>query len=207
MLTKFKKYFKYPKLQESFTGCYKLVSATFYGGPLNDLPSYGFSYSLCNSEKLDSISLLENVRQDINLCIDPQSIDIESITPYPTNEEIDEAILNNEGIITFSLADGENNLYGKIKFVFDYCDSSPNPSSDLFIGAVSADTLVDPINVCNTLELFDVVYIKQQNIGYITNGDLVFYNHRENLPFIGNGEYYKIKASNSQIHAATITPE
>ena len=86
-------------------------------------------------------------------------------------------------------------------------NSSPNPSSDLFIGAVSADTLVDPINVCNTLELFDVVYIKQQNIGYITDGDLVFYDHEETLPFIGNDEYYKIKASNSQIHAATITPE
>ena len=26
-----------------------------------------------------------------------------------------------------------------------------NSSSDLFIGAVSADTLVDPINVCNIL--------------------------------------------------------
>ena len=86
-------------------------------------------------------------------------------------------------------------------------DSIPNPPSDLFIGAVSADTLVDPINVCNTLELFDVVYIKQQNIGYITNGDLVFYNHMENLPLIGNGEYYKIKASNSQAHTAVITPE
>ena len=86
-------------------------------------------------------------------------------------------------------------------------DSVPNPPSDLFIGAVSADTLVDPINVCNTLELFDVVYIKQQNIGYITSGDLVFYNHMENLPFIGNGEYYKIKASNSQAHTAVITPE
>ena len=86
-------------------------------------------------------------------------------------------------------------------------DAVPNPPSDLFIGAVSADTLVDPINVCNTLELFDVVYIKQQNIGYITNGDLVFYNHMENLPFTGNGEYYKIKASNSQAHTAVITPE
>ena len=74
-------------------------------------------------------------------------------------------------------------------------------------GVVSADTLVDPINVCNTLELFDVVYIKQQNIGYITNGDLVFYNHMENLPFISNGEYYKIKASNSQAHTAVIMPE
>ena len=123
MLTKFKKYFKYPKLQKSFTGCYKLVSATFYNGPLNDLPYYGFSYSLCNSEELGGITLSENVRQDINLCIDPQSIEIESITPYPTNEEIDEAILNNEGIITFSLTDGEN-LYGRIKFVFDYCDGS-----------------------------------------------------------------------------------
>ena len=29
----------------------------------------------------------------------------------------------------------------------------------------------------------------------------------ENLPFIGNGEYYKIKASNSQAHTAVITPE
>ena len=121
MLTKFKKYFKYPKLQKSFTGCYKLVSATFYNGPLNDLPYYGFSYSLCNSEELGGITSSENVRQDINLCIDPQSIAIESITPNPTNEEIDEAILNNEGIITFSLTDGEN-LYGRIKFVFDYCE-------------------------------------------------------------------------------------
>ena len=77
-------------------------------------------------------------------------------------------------------------------------------SSDLFIGAVSADTLVDPINVCNTLELFDVVYIKQQNIGYITNGDLVFYNHLENLPFPGNGEYYKIKAINTATRIVTI---
>ena len=83
-------------------------------------------------------------------------------------------------------------------------DSVPNPPSDLFIGAVSADTLVDPINVCNTLELFDVVYIKQQNIGYITNGDLVFYNHMENLPFIGNGEYYKIKAINTATRIVTI---
>ena len=124
MLPKIKKYFKYPKLQESFIGCYKLVSGTFYNGPLNDLTAYGFSYSLCNSEKLGSILLLENVRQDINLCIDPQSIAIESITPHPTNEEIDEAILNNEGIINFSLADGENNLYGRIKLVFDYCDGS-----------------------------------------------------------------------------------
>ena len=121
MLTKFKKYFKYPKLQESFIGCYKLVSGTFYNEPLNNLPSYGFSYSLCNSEELDNIVLSENVRRDINLCIDPQSIVITSITPYPTNEEIDEAILNNEGIITFSLTDGEN-LYGRIKFVFDYCE-------------------------------------------------------------------------------------
>ena len=121
MLTKFKKYFKYPKLQESFIGCYKLVSATFYNEPLNDLFSYGFSYSLCNSEELGNITLLKNVQQDINLCIDPQSIVIESITPYPTNEEIDEAILNNEGIINFSLTDGEI-LYGRIKFVFDYCD-------------------------------------------------------------------------------------
>ena len=86
-------------------------------------------------------------------------------------------------------------------------DSVPNPPSDLFIGAVSADTLVDPVNVCNTLELFDLVYIKQQNIGYITNGDLVFYNHSENLPYSGNGEYYKIRASNSQAHTAVITPE
>ena len=76
-------------------------------------------------------------------------------------------------------------------------DSVPNPPSYLFIGGVSADTLVDPSNVCNTLELFDVVYIKQQNIGYITSGDLVFYNHRETLPFTGNGEYYKIKAINT----------
>ena len=121
MLTKFKKYFKYPKLQESFIGCYKLVSGTFYNEPVNDLVAYGVGYSLCNSEELGSITLLENVQQDINLCIDPQSIEIESITPYPTNEEIDEAILNNEGIITFSLADGEN-LYGRIKFVFDYCE-------------------------------------------------------------------------------------
>ena len=121
MLTKFKKYFKYPKLQENFNGCYKLVSGTFYNGPSNDLFAYGFTYSLCNSEELGSINLLENVRQDINLCIDPQSIDIGSITPYPTNEEIDEAILNNEGIITFSLTDGEN-LYGRIEFVFDYCE-------------------------------------------------------------------------------------
>ena len=29
----------------------------------------------------------------------------------------------------------------------------------------------------------------------------------ENLPFIGNGEYYKIKAINSQAHTAVITPE
>ena len=83
-------------------------------------------------------------------------------------------------------------------------DSVPNPPSDLFIGAVSADTLVDPINACNTLELFDIVYIKQQNIGYITNGDLVFYNHREDLPFIGNGEYYKIKAINTATRIVTI---
>ena len=86
-------------------------------------------------------------------------------------------------------------------------DSVPNPPSDLFIGGVSADTLVDPINACNTLELFDVVHIKQQNIGYITSGDLVFYNHMGNLPFPGNGEYYKIKAINSQAHIAVITPE
>ena len=65
-----------------------------------------------------------------------------------------------------------------LKFKNNYQTSEdfvPNPPSDLFIGGVSADTLVDPINVCNTLELSDVVYIKQQNIGYITNGDLVFF--------------------------------
>jgi hypothetical protein len=84
-------------------------------------------------------------------------------------------------------------------------ESLPNPPLDLFIGTVSADTLIDPINVCSILELSEVVYIKQQYIGYITSGDLVFYDHEETLPFLGNDEYYKIKASNSQIHAATIT--
>ena len=79
-----------------------------------------------------------------------------------------------------------------------------NPIAGIYPGLVSDTTDIEDSNSCNNLVLNSVVYIQEQNPGVFTIGDLVFYNHMGNLPFIGNGEYYKIKAINTATRIVTI---
>lgn len=79
-----------------------------------------------------------------------------------------------------------------------------NPVAGLASGQVSSSTLEDPTTGCVVLPLVDVVYISQQNTGSITNGDIVYTDNAGLIPFVGNSEYYKLKAIDSQPHIVTI---
>ena len=61
------------------------------------------------------------------------------------------------------------------------------------------------VGSCEILNNTEDIQIGQQIEGLISAGDYVL--NLDDSPFTGNNNYYKISAINSQIHAATITPE
>jgi hypothetical protein len=79
-----------------------------------------------------------------------------------------------------------------------------NPVSNLVSGGLSSLTTNIPEDACSTLVLDSFIYINQQVSGSITNGDIVYIDATATTTFIGNGDYYKLKAIDSQPHIVTI---
>jgi hypothetical protein len=79
-----------------------------------------------------------------------------------------------------------------------------NPVSNLVSGGLSSSTTNIPEDACSTLALDSFIYINQQVSGVISTGDIVYIDAIATTTFIGNGDYYKIKATNSQIYICII---
>ena len=80
----------------------------------------------------------------------------------------------------------------------------PNPVSSLVSGILSSASTTVPEDGCITLTLDSFVYISQQVPNFITNGDVVYTDATATTTFIGNEEYYKIKATNSSPYIVEI---
>lgn len=79
-----------------------------------------------------------------------------------------------------------------------------DPIPSLYMALISNSSQVDPTDSCNLLTLDNTVYIQQQNIGFITVGDIIYIDNLATSPFNGNGEFYKMKATNSNIYTAEV---
>jgi hypothetical protein len=79
-----------------------------------------------------------------------------------------------------------------------------DPIPNVFSALISNTSQVDPSDSCNLLTLDNTVYIQQQNTGFITVGDIVYIDSLVTSPFMGDGNYYKIKASNTNTYTAQV---
>ncbi len=89
--------------------------------------------------------------------------------------------------------------FWSVEVIFDEC-----PVEGLYSALISNSSQVDPTDSCNLLTLDNTVYIQQQNIGFITVGDIIYTDSLATTPFSGNGEFYKMKAINSNIYTAEV---
>jgi hypothetical protein len=93
------------------------------------------------------------------------------------------------------------------KFKKIYQESSIDvldPLPNIFSALISNKSATEPDDLCNLLTLDDVVYIQQQNVGFITPGDIVYFDSIATSPFNGGDEYFKIKASNTSTYIVQI---
>jgi hypothetical protein len=79
-----------------------------------------------------------------------------------------------------------------------------NPVSSLVGGILSSTTTTVPEDGCTTLDLDSFIYISQQIPNFITDGDIIYTDATATTTFIGNGEYYKVKAINSAPHIVEV---
>lgn len=69
-----------------------------------------------------------------------------------------------------------------------------DPIKGMMAGSKSISTQITPSNGCNLLNLEENIFILKQNESIITGGDIVYIDSFGLSVFVGNGEYYKIKA-------------
>jgi hypothetical protein len=85
-------------------------------------------------------------------------------------------------------------------------ESALEPIPFLFDSLISNSSVSDPNVGCSTLTLDDAVFVLQQNVGFITNGDIVYIDNQATSEFIGDDDYYKVKSSNSQTYIVRVSP-
>lgn len=78
------------------------------------------------------------------------------------------------------------------------------PVANIFSALISNTSQVGPEDSCNLLTLDNPVFIEEQITGSISTGDIVYIDSLGTSPFNGDGNFYKIKASNTNTYTAQI---
>ena len=122
MLWKYKKIYSILP-EETPTDCYFLEKAR-YTRSNHSLPTTTtLNYLKCNSSP-EGIELPYTADITINQCVRIETIEASSVDFYPTdtlfNDEVEDAIINNEGQVSRSIFDGES-LTGRVTLTFSRC--------------------------------------------------------------------------------------
>ena len=125
MLWKYKKCYQEesstPPLPE--TGCFKLISMQLYSviDPplLGSVSSIGININRCTNV-YESTSIYEGVLTPIGFCVQPTSIEIDTVLAGITVPQVENAIANHSGVINIPIIVGED-IAASVTFTFGIC--------------------------------------------------------------------------------------
>jgi hypothetical protein len=157
--------------------CKKIVDISgIYEGGGGDLGTTQVKYILCgddtNTEVIEELTTINNPLV-INKCIKPNSLFIGGVN-----------ILNETPTSV---------PFWTVTADFNTCKSVSIPIES---GVISSESNIDSTGVCS-FELNSIVWYQNDVAGVLNTGSLVFQNSTGTIPFDGDNEFYRVKATAS----------